>query len=215
MAAPRPTTETDRVNEALALIGEPPIASIDDPRRKAARNAKRFFAGVRDDLLRQTPWEFAMAWVTPPAAPNAPSSGYAFRYLMPDDCVDVFQIKNLPDDAWETPNAGDDDTVVTVLDTNATAPLVQYTRRIVNPAQWDESFAVLFALKLAAKLNPLVGRDKTLTQQLDAKAEMKLDEASRRDAQARSSQQVTRDTSWTQARRGLFSGPLYGRDPFS
>ena len=56
MAAPLDLSETGTANGALAIIGEPPIASLDDTTRAAARYAKRFFAEVRDELLRQKDW---------------------------------------------------------------------------------------------------------------------------------------------------------------
>ncbi|MDE2579964.1 MAG: hypothetical protein KGL46_14265 [Hyphomicrobiales bacterium] len=205
MAAPRALTEVDQVNGALAEIGEPPVVSLDD-KRAAARHAKRLFGPLRDELLRATSWQFAMNWCAPAAQAAAPPSGYTYRYTMPDDCIAVIAIEGHPNDAWETPSAGEDDTLAVVLDTEIASPQVQYTRRIVNPAQWDAQFATLFQLRLAAKLNPLIGRDKGLTGALLKRAEDMEDDASRRDAQARSGEYITRDTSWVQARRGVTTG---------
>lgn len=207
MSAPRALTETDQVNAALAEIGEPAIASIDEKRRAAARNAKRHFATVRDACLRITSWEFAKDWCTPAATPDPPPSGlYAYRYKLPSECLSVNWLEGVSNDAWETPSAGVDDELALVLDTSVVAPRVCFTRRIVNPAQWDAQFALLFQLRLAAKLNPLIGRDKGLTATLERRAEEMEDDATRRDAQARSATQLSRDTSWLRARTGQFTG---------
>lgn len=207
MSAPRALTEVEQVNAALAEIGEPAITSLDEPRRAAARHAKAQFAGVRDACLRVTAWQFAKHWCAPAALTVAPPSGlYAYRYQLPDDCVAVNWLEGVNDDAWEVPNVGNDTSVAMVLDTSATAPRVCYTRRIVNPAQWDAQFCALFQLRLAAKLNPLIGRDKTRTQEFRAAAEEMESDARRRDAQQKSSTLVSRDVSYIAVRRGVGIG---------
>lgn len=202
MAAPLDQTETGMANRALALIGEPPIASLDDPKRSAARHAKRNFADVRDGLLRALPWQCAKMSTTPPALPTAPNPKYSFRYLMPADCISVNSIECNTTDAWEVEATGDDTTLVTALDTSIVAPLVWYTRRLVNPAQWDEEFADVFIQRFCARLNPLIGRDKTKTGGFIAEGKRLFDEAALRDAQQRSRQQVSRNTSWIASRFG-------------
>lgn len=208
MPAPRALTEVDQANAALAEIGEPGIVSLDEPRRAAARHAKRHFATIRDGCLRVTSWEFAKDWCTPSAIANfAPPSGlYLYRYRLPEECLAVNWLEGVVNDAWETPNAGTDDELALVLDTSVVAPRVCFTRRVVNPAQWDAQFSLLFQLRLAAKLNPLIGRDKTLTERLHARAEDLEEDAMRRDAQAKGSTQLSRDTSWLRARLGYFNG---------
>lgn len=206
MAAPLDQTETGMANRALALIGEPPIASLDDAKRSAARHAKRNFADIRDSTLRAIPWQFAKQSTTPPALPVAPNTRYAFRYLMPADCISVNAIGDCTTtDAWEVEATGDDTTLVTALDTSIVAPLVWYTRRIVNPAQWDEEFADAFVQRFCARLNPLIGRDKTKTPLFIAEGKRLLDEAALRDAQQRSRQQVSRNTSWIASRFGAYA----------
>jgi len=209
MAAPRDLTETGMANGALAHIGEPPISSLDDPQRAAARHCKRFFAEIRDELLRERDWQFARNSCTPAAGPTPPNAQWSFRYIMPSDCIAVLRVGDDPNSGpdWESPSTGDDVTVATVLDTNEVAPLVWYTRRVVNPAQWDELFGRLFKFALAAKVNPLVGRDKSLTNDLVAYAKGEKDDASKRDSQQRSGQQISRTTSWVQSRWGYTSTP--------
>lgn len=208
MSAPADLSETGMANGALALIGEPPIASLDDATRAAARTAKRFFAETRDELLRERHWEFARNSCVPSALPTAPNQKWLYRYVMPDDCVAVKSIEEGPDfdPDWECPASGDDGTVAILLDTNETAPMVWYTRRIVNPAQWDPLFRRVFKSALAAKINPIVGRDKTLTAQLAQAAQSWLDDAAMRDARTRNGDQITRSTSWVTARWGYTSG---------
>ena len=206
MAAPADLSETGMANGALSHIGEPPITSLDDTTRAAARYAKKFFAETRDDLLRERDWEFARTDCTP-AGVTCPNPHWAFRYTMPADCVNVLRIGDWDDSEdepeWECPSTGDDVTVAIVLDTNEVAPHVYYTRRVVNPAQWDAGFRRLFKIALAIALNPLIGRDKSLTAGLINMLENKTGDAERRDAQQRSGQQISRSTSWVRARFGF------------
>lgn len=229
MPAPLDLTETGMANGALALIGEPPISSLTDPTRAAARHALRFFAETRDALLRDRHWEFARASCTPAAQPSPPNPQWNYRYVMPADCIAVMSIGDygLPNPPggvvpnpgtyaytgtsdggepdWESPSSGDDVTIGVLLDTNDAQPFVWYTRRVVNPAQWDPLFRQLFQFALAAKLNPLVGRDKSLTAALEAKTGVALDDASARDAKQRNGDAVTRSTSWVLSRFGFTS----------
>jgi hypothetical protein len=212
MTTPRGLTETDRANGALAEIGEPPIAALSDPGRAAARHCNRFFAGVRDELLREAPWQFAKNYVTPAAQPTAPSPRWLYRYLMPADCVNIVCVMHRQNAEWEQNSSGDDATVAICLDTNLVAPNVWYTRRIVNPAQWDALFCELFDISLAAKINPLIGRDKSKTAELLQRRRDKLEETKARDAQSASAERQRKDVNWILARYGVPMGlpPIVG-----
>lgn len=205
MTVPLPRTEADMANRALAHIGEPAISSLDDAKRKAARECKRHFAGVRDALLRETPWQFAKAATRPASIGAAPQGRYLYRYAMPEDCITVLAIEGVAcgAGAWEVQNAGNDADPRCFLDADAASALVTYTRRVENPAQWDELFVDVFALRLAAMVNPLIGRDKSRTNDLIALAEQRMAKASQRDAKERSSQYVNGATSWVRARYGF------------
>lgn len=204
MSAPLGLTETDRANAALAHIGEPAIVSLDDAGRAAARECKRHFADVRDQLLRRANWQFAKASAAP-AAIGAPADGvYLFRYPMPTDCIAVRAIRDARENDWEVRHADTDGDPRVMVDSDIEAPLIFYTRRVTNPAQWDELFREVFDLTLAARVNPKIGRDKTLTERLKNEAETRLLSARQREIRERAPERVTRETSWTRVRRGGF-----------
>lgn len=202
MTAPSPLTETAMANGALAEIGETAITDIDDPKRAAARVCKQNFGAVRDALLRRVPWQFAQHRVSPAAVAAPAGSPWAYRYRMPGDCIAPQDIVGADPASWEVSSAGDDQSLGVVVDANITAPQIVYTRRIVNPAQWDALFAQVFQLMLAAKINPLIGRDKQKTNDCLLRAERLLGTASRLDAQAQAANRVSGNTSWIAARRG-------------
>lgn len=56
-------TQVQIVNRALAELGQNPITTIDDDIR-TARFAKQAWAGLRDELLRLHPWNFAIKRIT-------------------------------------------------------------------------------------------------------------------------------------------------------
>lgn len=193
-------------NGALAKIGEPPISSLSDKKRAAARHCLRFFAETRDALLRDKDWEFARNSCSPAAQPARPNPEWSFRYVMPADCVAVVRIGRF-NPPWESPSSGDDVTVAIFCDTNETAPTIWYTRRVVNPAQWNPLFRELFKTALAAKVNPIIGRDKSLTNDLLGLVKGGQDDAVKRDSQGRNGQQISRTTSWVKSRWGYLDWP--------
>ena len=72
-------SETEIANAALDKLGEPPLTSFDDESR-GARLAKRTYADLRDALLREYPWNFAMHRAELAADEDGPEWGYTYRY---------------------------------------------------------------------------------------------------------------------------------------
>lgn len=204
MSAPIGQTETDRANAALAHIGEPAIVSLDDTGRAAARECKRHFAAVRDQFLRKANWQFAKASASPATVGAPVDNAYLYRYPMPTDCLAVRAIRDAREGEWEVRHAGNDGDPRVMVDSDIEAPLIFYTRRVTNPAQWDELFCEVFDLALAARVNPNIGRDKSLTERLKNEAETRLLSARQREIRERAPERVTRETSWTRVRRGGF-----------
>lgn len=203
MTVPLAQTETARANAALAHIGEPAISDINDAGRKAAREAKARFADVRDQVLRGAHWQFAKASAAPASSGPPPDGRYLYRYPMPTDCVAVRSIADHPDDAWEVRHAGVDGDIRVMVDTDVAGAVIFYTRRVTNPAQWDELFTEVFDLALGAAINPNVGRDKSKTADLLAMVEHKLPRARNKDARERGPDYVSNDHSWSRVRRGV------------
>ena len=78
------TTEVDIVNAALIKLGERTIASLTDA-VKPAQLANAVYADLRDALLREHPWNFAMVRVSLAVrAARQPEAGRGTAYLLPD-----------------------------------------------------------------------------------------------------------------------------------
>lgn len=200
----RAATEVQAANGALRHIGEPALASLDEP-RAAARACKPAFPDVRDALLREADWNFATAWAVPACLPGPAIGPLKKRYAMPADCVGVRYIDGLTEDDWAVEDAallpGQPAPEAIIVVTNATAPRICYTRRIENVALWDALFLDVFQLRLGAAIAPGIGRSRAIAVELEARATARLKPAKRRDAREKARTAVTRETSWISARR--------------
>lgn len=204
----RARTETDAANAALGELGEPTIADIADPSDVRARECRRHFGGARDETLRENFWNFATGWDAPALADSLGIGEFANRYPLRPDCIMVRFVKNAVDDDWDIESAtyvdGTGATIeAMVLVTNRTAPVVCYTRRVTDVALWDPMFVAAFAKRLAAKIAPAIARNRGWAAALEEGAIEKSDRAAAIDARENAPKQVSRDTSWIAARRGL------------
>lgn len=205
----RAGTELEAANLALAELGEPPIGGLTEANGRA-RAVNLWFGTVRDDVLCERYWGFATAWARP-AADVAQSLGpLKNRYPMPEDCLEVRFLANPTTgeqnaDDWDIEasaiNIGDTPGEAKFVVTNATAPLICYTRRITAPRLWDAEFVSIFAKRLAAAIAPTIAKDINAGDKKNAEADDKVDEAALRDAREEGQQRISRNTSWVRSRQ--------------
>lgn len=134
-------------NRALDKLGEPPIVSLADD-TKASRACNRAYTAVRDAVLRDHPWNCAMARASLAADGEAPAWGYARRFPLPVDCLRV--LAAAPDDATpETRWVVEGRAVLT----DAPAPLrIRYLRRLTDTSLFDPLLIEALAARLAVEL---------------------------------------------------------------
>lgn len=201
----RAASEVEAANGALAEIGEPPIASLDEP-RAAARVCKSRFHDVRDALLREADWNFATAYVVPGLDATPGLGRLRNRYVLPADCVKVRSVEGLDVDDWALEASSVAPTASPILGgvlvTNATAPRICYTRIVEQPVLWDALFLQVFQKRLAAAIAPRIARSQATAGRLNGEAAALLKPAKRRDSQEKARTQLPRETSWLSARRG-------------
>jgi hypothetical protein len=201
----RATTEVQAANGALAHCKHPPIASLTE-KRAAATACRTRFADTRDALLREYPFNFSTGWVTP-AMHLVPSRGpLKNRFPLPEDCLGVRFVQDLATDEWaveaSTNDPAEPPLLAGMLVTNTAAPLICYSRRIENVTLWDALFLQVFELMLGARIAPLITRNTSLAESLEARALAMLRPTKRADAQEKARTEIPRDTSWLAARRG-------------
>lgn len=195
---PRSQTELDAAIGALDHCGEPPIVSLDAANHRA-RTCKRNLAKARAETLCMHPWNFAATWTTLEGGETAAAGNFAYLYPLPPDCLKVREVEGLEHNSWAV--EGDEGGVLTGLVTDAEDPTICYTRDVTRLSIWDALAFAVFELVLAAKVNPSVGKDKTLTRQLLDQARLALRPAKQQDAREGARGDVRVDTSWLASRR--------------
>lgn len=202
----RAGTEAEAAIGALDLVGEPAIASL-DAGTAAARAVRAAFGDVRDAVLALHDWNFATAWSRPALAAGEAEGPLKKRYPLPADCISVRYVDGLEANEWAVEGApivdGGGATIeAKILVANIDNPAVCYTRRVETVALWDPLFLKVFHHYLAARIGPKIGRDATIGPALEAEGRSFLPTAKRRDSREGSRQTISRNTSWTRARRG-------------
>ena len=145
---PTDLTETAIMNMALDLLIEESIDDTSDD-RPVARWLARNYETVRDALLRQHPWNFALKRDSLAADPTAPAFEWAYRYLLPSDCLRLLPLTVAGDmngsPIWHVVEG-------LYLLTDEPAPLkVKYIARIENPGLFDPNFVNALVHILANK----------------------------------------------------------------
>lgn len=208
----RADTEVAAANLALGHLGQPAIASLSDANIRA-RAVKLHFASVRDSLIRDKWWSFSKGWVSPAADATDSIGPLKKRFAMPDDCLRVRYIVDsdgAPFDeesgAWALASGKIDVagavTDATIIESNLTAPLVCYTRRIEEVRLWDAVFLDAFAYELASRAARKCGRSATRAAELHSLAAQTIDSASAIDSMEKARPKAPARTSWLDARRG-------------
>lgn len=85
------------INDGLVRLGVPPLASLAD-RSAQALAAESIYGTVREALLAEHPWSFALREVELPKLQLLPeearNSQYAFAYQLPPGCLRVLGLRS-------------------------------------------------------------------------------------------------------------------------
>ena len=142
-------SEIDISNEALDLLGEPPITSFLDG-NKAANLCQRNYPVVRDYVLRSFDWSYARTRLALNASVEAPVSGFEYQYPLPTNpyCLRVLDVES--DDGR---SAGEGDVVFSLegrnILTDEETCIVLYTARITDVNDMDAMLMRVIAARLA------------------------------------------------------------------
>lgn len=153
-------SEVQIVNSALTKIGEERIVSLEDE-RKAARSAAHQYPIVRDRLLRQFFWNFAIRRATLAEISEPPAFGFTRQYALPDDYLRVIgiydereRVENYTSSRAPWKVEGNrflfTDTDVSESDTEVVQ--IFYIARVTDVSLFDANFSEALALKLAVDL---------------------------------------------------------------
>ncbi len=142
-------TDTDICNQALALIGERPITSIDDKDDETALSCKALLPVAVKEVQNTFPW--ASATTTSKLNMNYGTDDNP-NFNMPNNCLRLLSVSN-----------GYGEIDYEVINNKIYAPATEVTVKFIyhnqNASQWSTELAQCIYYTLAIKLAPIAGSD--------------------------------------------------------
>lgn len=188
-------SKTDICNLALIRLGSLPIVSIDDG-SKRANALKAIWDQVRDQVLRDHPWNFAIRRATLARLTEAPAFGYAYAYQIPAGCLRVLGMvydENNIDPTLEYK------VEVGLLLTDEETALIKYIHRETDVGLYDANCCSAIAARLAADLAYNLTASAAMKEQMLKEYERELAAAKAVDAQE-DTPEVYETNDWIDAR---------------
>jgi hypothetical protein len=184
-------TQVQICNRTLHRIGQEKIASIEED-SKAAEYLREAWDMIRDEVLRDHTWNFAVRREQVAAEAAAPAWGFAYEYLQPGDCLRVVSIDDDPEIKYRVEGLS--------IFTDEGSPInLKYIGQVEDTTQWDAKFVNAFCWRLGQEVAwPLTASLKVV--QMTANAYLQaLSEAKTVDAQEDGGQDAGCGT-WTDCR---------------
>jgi len=136
-------SKTEIANMALTSLGAANITDIDEDSSNA-RKVRAVYDNLREAVLEEHPWNFAMERVTKAPSEEVPAFGYVYKILRPTDCL---RIVNIYADSSETNELRYKPEGKYILcDSNIV--YIKYIKNIKD----ETLFTALFAQALAARI---------------------------------------------------------------
>lgn len=180
----------DICNLALANLGQEKIVALDDNTKKA-RLCNQFYPLLRNEVLREHPWNSATARISLAPLSTTPAFYFGFEYQQPADCLRVMQLE---DDTAEHKIEGRK-----ILAHLSTLKII-YLKRIDDPNDFDSMLVTTIAARLSWALALPITSSTKITEQARKDYYALLASARSIDAQEGSPEQLEADE-WTNARR--------------
>ena len=180
-------------NAALRKLGQSPITSFSE-NSKAARLANERFAELRDSLLEDHPWNFAMKRASISASSTDPVWEYASAYPVPADYIRMYEVNSEDEGSgkWKVENGS----VVTDL----SAPLeIRYVYRVEDANRMTAGFREALASALASDWAEDITGDNDVVVVKEEKSRRAIAKARSNDGQEGFPDQFEADE-WTNAR---------------
>jgi hypothetical protein len=140
-------SQTQICNMALIRLGGPPIISIDDDCKRAIA-LKNSWDLVRDVVLRDHAWNFAIRRATLARLAITPDFGWTYAYQLPVNCLRVL---GLCSDSYQVDPEIEYEIEADQLVTNETTAYCKYVVRLEDTGLYDPTFCSALACRLAAE----------------------------------------------------------------
>lgn len=182
-------TDVSIANSALIKIGQERINSLDDT-TKVARLCKERLPYCVLEVLRDHPWNFAMARASLSRLSDEPLFDWSYAYQKPTDCVRIWKAET---DDIEFVVEGDQ--ILTDEDTF----YCRYITSNVTPGKYPPDFAETVAFRLAADLAYAIAQSSALQESMLKMYSMRLKLAKSNDAQEGTPDELI-ETTWDKVR---------------
>jgi hypothetical protein len=164
----------DICNKALDKLGQSPITSLDDG-NKAANLCSRNWPLIRDQVLRDHPWNFATRRATLAPSSTVPDWGFTASFPLPSACLRVTEVLDLSTSDYQIEGRA--------ILADATVLYVRYVERITDPNVYDASFIDSAATRLAAEMCEALTQNNKKKEMLFSEYDASLTGAKRVDGQ--------------------------------
>lgn len=155
-------TELEICNSTLIKCGAEKIVAVTDQNKRAIAVHTQYPL-IRDKLLYDHPWKFAMARVALTEDATPPVFGFATRYALPADCVRPLE---LDDECIEYAVEGG----YILTDTTGGINL-KYIKKVTDPTLFDPMFCEALATLLAADIAYQIVQSAALKKEINDMAE--------------------------------------------
>lgn len=151
-------TDVEVVNLALDQIGQPPLAALDNT-TDVGKKCLRTYGPLRDAVLRDHAWNFAVKWKLALAADATKvSAAFAYSYTRDPKDLRVLGINDDPEAIWKVEGRH--------IVTDESSVDVQYIEQNTDPTTWDSGFVIMFSVRLAAHLALAISQRADYAQKL-------------------------------------------------
>lgn len=160
-------------NNALAKIGANAITSLSE-NNEAARAINLVYTQLRNTVLRDHPWNFAIKRAVLALESEQPAFEWTYQFALPSDSLRVLHME-LMSMQYEIEGRK--------LLTNESSAKIRYIAEIADPNQYDAMFIEAFSARLAAELAITLSDSNTMAQAMMESYNRKIADARSIDAQ--------------------------------
>lgn len=152
-------TKLTVMNDALALLGQPPLESPDDP-GEDGKILRAYWTDIVELAHEATAWDFAKLRKKLPRLPAPPLFGYAYYYALPGDVLRTLVLSSTGD---QNDELTDYEIEVGKVATDASDVYLIYVSEdsVTQMGRWSHSFAHYVATELALRGAPKINSSAT------------------------------------------------------
>jgi len=141
---------TSICNQALSRLGATNIINIDDD-TESARLCKAVYDNLRDTVLEEHQWSFAIGRYELPVATGGGTPGqYANRFLIPIQVINVIRASDDPDD--RKPNSLGWRIEGEYIVSDANTMYIKTVDKVTDPNKYSPMFTQALAIRIASEL---------------------------------------------------------------